>query len=261
MADTRFTGFGGFPRGRLGFDDFDTSFDYDFDQDVAEMMHDFDEITGMFLPTDQGQVQGQGQGRGRRRGGRGGQVQGGPGRGVKRHMEPRLDVTNAGETIWRPSTDVYETKDSFVIHVDLPGVPKDDIGVEMNENNIIIEGDHKQPYETATARVRERNVGKFRKIVKIPRNIDMTKIETKYENGLLELKIPKTEAAKRKRIQITVPGQQQQQQQQQDQPQQQTSEQKTSQSEQTQSTESQPVESQPMEGMEGQATEGQASSA
>ncbi|KAI9138702.1 HSP20-like chaperone [Paraphysoderma sedebokerense] len=95
--------------------------------------------------------------------------------------------------LWRPSTDVYEDENDIIIHVDLPGVPKEDITIDTTENEITIHGEAKRPGEfvAASSRVRERNIGKFRKIVRLPTGVDMNNVKTKYENGLLEVRVPK----------------------------------------------------------------------
>ncbi|CAG8847241.1 17099_t:CDS:2, partial [Racocetra persica] len=91
-----------------------------------------------------------------------------------------------------PATDVFETNDYFIIHCDLPGVPREDISIDLRDHELIIQGESKRAatYESATSRVRERNLGRFRKHVYLPRDltIEQNDIEAKYENGLLETK-------------------------------------------------------------------------
>ncbi|KAI9138699.1 HSP20-like chaperone [Paraphysoderma sedebokerense] len=112
---------------------------------------------------------------------------------IPRHLGSRIMDTTEG-TLWRPATDVYEEENSIVIHVDLPGVPKEDIQIDTNDQNeITIHGDAKRPGEfvAASSRVRERNIGKFRKIIRLPAGVDFDKVAAKYENGLLEVKVCK----------------------------------------------------------------------
>ena len=109
--------------------------------------------------------------------------------------------TNEGDLIWRPATDIYETLDAIVVHCDLPGVPKQEINIEMSNDQLIISGNHKgvSGFESASSRVRgikyiinswlERRIGKFRKIVRLPSGTESDKIHAKYQDGLLEVTV------------------------------------------------------------------------
>ncbi|KAJ3040997.1 hypothetical protein HDV00_010069 [Rhizophlyctis rosea] len=148
---------------------------------------------------------------------------GGPGRRAKRAAAARRGTPSAwspgyqgpavlgkgDDQFWRPAADIFVTPDALVIHLDLPGVPKDEIHVELkNDDTIVVHGNHQGPkgYESATARVRERNVGKFEKVVRLSRDSDIEKIQSRYENGLLEVKVPKKEESKARKIEIKVDG-------------------------------------------------------
>ncbi|KAF0485595.1 HSP20-like chaperone [Gigaspora margarita] len=63
----------------------------------------------------------------------------------------------------KPETDVFETNDCFIVHCDLAGVPKEDISIDHRDRELVIQGEskHAATYETATSRVRERNLGRF----------------------------------------------------------------------------------------------------
>ncbi|KAJ3125412.1 Heat shock 70 kDa protein 1A [Nowakowskiella sp. JEL0407] len=123
---------------------------------------------------------------------------------IPRHERSTIRTTPSLGTFWRPSTDVYETDDELVIHVDLPGVPKSEIKLESEEGQIVVHGNHKAPIEAATSRVRERQIGSFRKVVKIPEEMDTSKTTAKYENGLLEITVPKRDnvSSSRRKIEI-----------------------------------------------------------
>ncbi|CAG8782674.1 12539_t:CDS:2, partial [Gigaspora rosea] len=113
---------------------------------------------------------------------------------IPRHVESRVMTEREGDVVWRPATDVFETSEFFFIHIDLPGVPKDDISIDLRDRELIVQGDSKGfTYECATSRVRERNIGRFRKHVYLPRDISITKddVEASYRDGLLEIKIPR----------------------------------------------------------------------
>lgn len=104
--------------------------------------------------------------------------------------------------LWRPASDIYETEQQIIVHCDLPGVPKEEISIDVFDDELIIQGNHKgvEGFDSATSRVRERAIGRFRKIVRLPPGIDSQNVEAKAENGLLEVKLPKPKDYSHKRI-------------------------------------------------------------
>ncbi|CAG8649074.1 5129_t:CDS:2, partial [Acaulospora morrowiae] len=128
---------------------------------------------------------------------------------IPRHVGSRVMTEREGDVVWRPSTDVYETNEAIFIHVDLPGVPKEEISVDLRDREIVISGERRRgpSYEAATSRVRERQIGKFRKeniILSyfIDMSLDRESIEAKYLDGLLEIKIPRGTSKATGRVQI-----------------------------------------------------------
>lgn len=109
-----------------------------------------------------------------------------------------------GVGMWRPSADIYETDDSYVVSADLPGMNKDYIQIEMRNGRLRIRGEKKFEKETSPEEYvrRERTHGEFMRSFAIPQNVDTTNIKAKYENGVLEVTIPKTEESKPKRIEV-----------------------------------------------------------
>ncbi|KAG9291948.1 hypothetical protein G9A89_004886 [Geosiphon pyriformis] len=125
---------------------------------------------------------------------------------IPRHAVSKVMTEREGDTVWRPATDVLTTDDAFIIHVDLPGVPKEDIKIDLRNRELVISGESKgdEAYNAATSRVRERKIGKFRKHVFLPRNMKLDKenIKAGYNNGLLEVKIPRADGEPAARINI-----------------------------------------------------------
>lgn len=116
-------------------------------------------------------------------------------------FEPQNELTI---TEWAPFSDVLETKDALVVRCDLPGMKRDDIRVELENGFLTIEGE--RTFEKATKeedyRRIERSYGKFFRNFMLPPNVIQDKIEAKYEQGVLEVKIPKKEEAKARLIKI-----------------------------------------------------------
>jgi len=107
---------------------------------------------------------------------------------------------------WRPMTDIYETKDSYMFKVELPGFKKEDIKVEFSGETLTLRGERKQEEETKNENCHrlERSYGVFERSFTIPKNVDAKKIEASLKDGILVLTIPKVEEAQTKAIPITV---------------------------------------------------------
>lgn len=107
---------------------------------------------------------------------------------------------------WSPTTDVLETKDALIIRAELPGMTEKDISVEMENGILTISGERKFEEETKekTYHRVERAFGKFVRTLTLPTNVEADKIKATFNEGLLELTIPKKEEAKPKKITLEV---------------------------------------------------------
>jgi len=108
--------------------------------------------------------------------------------------------------VWNPPVDIYETGDAYVLHADLPGLKKEDIEVQVVENQIAIRGTRKREYqaeEKGFSRY-ERAEGRFERSFRIKEGIDASKVEAKFENGVLTVMLPKPETAKPRQIEVKV---------------------------------------------------------
>ena len=107
---------------------------------------------------------------------------------------------------WRPMTDIYETKESYVFKVELPGFKKEDIKVEFSGETLTLRGERKQEEETKNENCHrlERSYGLFERSFTIPKNVDSKKIDAALKDGVLVLTIPKREEEQTKAIPITV---------------------------------------------------------
>jgi HSP20 family protein len=105
---------------------------------------------------------------------------------------------------WIPAMDLVETTDHLVLRGDLPGMTEDDVNIEIKDNVLTVSGDRKAENEEKGEgyhRV-ERSFGSFSRSLSLPRGIDPDKVEAKFENGVLEVQIPKPAEAKPTRVQI-----------------------------------------------------------
>ena len=94
---------------------------------------------------------------------------------------------------WNPSIDLYETPDAFLLDADLPGVKREDVRVEVHENELILEGSRSLETRRTTGQFRtmERSSGHFSRTLKLPESVDKDAIEAEFHNGVLRVLIPK----------------------------------------------------------------------
>ncbi|MFI6853945.1 Hsp20/alpha crystallin family protein [Streptomyces sp. NPDC050416] len=104
---------------------------------------------------------------------------------------------------WAPLADLEETDDAYVVEVDLPGVKKDDITVELNAGELTVHGEIKEKERTGVLRSRTRRTGQFDYRVTLPQDTDEERITAELADGVLTVKVPKAEKAKPRRIEIT----------------------------------------------------------
>ena len=103
----------------------------------------------------------------------------------------------------RPLADVSETEDSYVFEVEVPGVAREDIAIEAVRNKLTISGEFREKEKVGPLRSRTRRTGRFEHRTVLPRDVDAEKITAELCDGVLTVTVPKTEAAKPRRIEIT----------------------------------------------------------
>src|ERR1044071_5654383 len=113
---------------------------------------------------------------------------------------------NGGSTLrrWMPAMDLVETEESFVLRADLPGMTEDDVKIEFEDGTLTVSGERKAEHESKNEgyyRV-ERAFGSFSRSLTLPQGVDPESVTAKFENGVLEVRVPKPEARKPRRIEI-----------------------------------------------------------
>ncbi len=103
-----------------------------------------------------------------------------------------------------PALDITESDTEYVVTIELPGVKKEDLSVEMNEGILSIHGEKKSEREEKKERTHwvERTYGSFSRAFTLPPNAASDRIDASFKDGVLTLKIAKTEAAKPKTIAV-----------------------------------------------------------
>jgi HSP20 family protein len=107
---------------------------------------------------------------------------------------------------WLPAMDLVETDDEFVLRADLPGLSQEDVNVELEDNVLTISGERKSAHEARKEgfyRI-ERAYGRFSRSLTLPEGVDGENISADFDRGVLEVRIPKPEERKPRRVSIGV---------------------------------------------------------
>jgi HSP20 family protein len=123
-----------------------------------------------------------------------------------------LDAPTAGNGTaarrWIPSMDLVETADHFVLKADLPGMTESDVNISLEKDVLTIAGDRRAEQEEKHEgyyRI-ERATGSFSRSLTLPEGVDGDDVTAKFDNGVLEVRIPKPAQTKPRRIEIAVGG-------------------------------------------------------
>ncbi len=107
---------------------------------------------------------------------------------------------------WQPRIDIFEDHENILIVVEIPGVKPEQISVEGAPNLLVIRGEARQEATQGESRMipryRERNTGSFLRQIPLPPQLNLDQAQAVYENGLLEIKIPKGQAPRGRRIEV-----------------------------------------------------------
>jgi len=106
---------------------------------------------------------------------------------------------------WIPSVNIAEKEDSFLIMVEVPGLSKDDVNIEVKENTLTISGEKKNISEEKDTKYHriECQYGKFERSFYLPTNVDTENIKASFKNGQLEISVAKKAEAQARKVQIT----------------------------------------------------------
>jgi len=107
---------------------------------------------------------------------------------------------------WIPRSDIEEQEDQYRIHLDLPGMKKEQIRVTVDNGILQISGERSTEKEEKSKgyRRRERTFGTFERSFRLPEAVDAAKIASTYESGVLTVEIPKSEEALPRQIEVKV---------------------------------------------------------
>ncbi len=108
------------------------------------------------------------------------------------------------ETMLTPALDVSETEKELIVKAEVPGMDKKDININLSDGLLTIKGEKKQEKEEKNENYHsvERRYGKFSRTMRLPRDIEVDKVDATYKDGVLKITLPKSESAKSKKIEI-----------------------------------------------------------
>ena len=111
---------------------------------------------------------------------------------------------DAGMGMWNPAVDLYEKDDHFMIKAELPGVNKDDIKIDLQDQLLTLSGERTYDNEIKEENYyrRERSYGKFQRAFTLPADVDSDKIKAEFKDGLLQIEVPKPEGKKAKQVTV-----------------------------------------------------------
>jgi HSP20 family protein len=128
--------------------------------------------------------------------------------GFPHGWERPFRAEGAGERVWAPAVDIFETDGDLVFKVELAGVDPNDVEARVEDNTVYLKG-HRKLEEGAKDQKyhqMERFFGSFARSFTLPQSVDSEKVAAEYRDGVLTLTLPKKEAAKPKTIKISVSG-------------------------------------------------------
>ncbi len=116
----------------------------------------------------------------------------------------RSSASSVG-TVWYPAVDVLESKDSYLLRAELPGMNKEYFNLEVKNGMLTVSGERKveEPVSGVQYRSVERVAGKFSRSFYLPQTVQQDGIQATYRDGILEIYVPKMEHAKARQITVS----------------------------------------------------------
>lgn len=119
-------------------------------------------------------------------------------------VSPLTPSEEVADRAWMPAVDINETDEALTLTAELPGMSKQDVDITL-ENNVLTFGGERR-FEKDDKRDNyhriERAYGRFSRSFSLPSNVDGSRIEAHFDNGLLRVVLPKSEAARARKIEI-----------------------------------------------------------
>jgi HSP20 family protein len=120
----------------------------------------------------------------------------------------RQDAALPSTPVWAPALDISERKDAYLVSVELPGVKLEDLEITLDDGLLTIQGERSFADDSSEQQYHriERRYGAFRRSITLPAHVMADAVEASFEDGVLQIVVPKAEEAKPKRIQVRPGG-------------------------------------------------------
>ncbi len=126
---------------------------------------------------------------------------------MNRLFDPAVDPVsrlNASFRSWAPPLDLYQDRDEFTVLVDLPGMKKEDVDISLQGDALTISGNRNREEKDDEGLRSERFSGSFQRTITLPAPVDASKVKASYQDGILQIVLPKAEEAKPKQIEVSL---------------------------------------------------------
>ncbi len=104
---------------------------------------------------------------------------------------------------WAPLADVEETDDAWSVEIELPGIAREDVDIQLNDRELTVSGEVKEKERSGILRRRTRRVGQFHYAVTLPGDVDADNVTAQLTDGVLTVRVPKAQQAEPRRIAIS----------------------------------------------------------
>jgi HSP20 family protein len=120
----------------------------------------------------------------------------------------RQDAAMPSTPVWAPALDISERKDAYLVSVELPGVKLEDLKITLDDGLLTIEGERSFADDASDEQYHrvERRYGAFRRSITLPAHVMADAVEASFEDGVLQILVPKAEEAKPKSIEVRPGG-------------------------------------------------------
>ena len=121
-------------------------------------------------------------------------------------LRPSRALLGESLTLRVPAVDLYEGKEEVVLKAEVPGLSKEDIKIDLTDSMVTISGEKKKEEEVKEEAYTysERSYGSFSRSLQLPCAVKADKVKATFKNGILEVKLPKTEDAKKRHITVKI---------------------------------------------------------
>jgi HSP20 family protein len=105
---------------------------------------------------------------------------------------------------WNPAVDIFEQGDDLILRAEVPGVQRENLNIQVEDGTLVLSGERRRESEVReeNAYRLERSYGKFSRSFRLPATVDPARITAQYRDGVLEVRLPKLEEARPRKIQI-----------------------------------------------------------